>query len=161
MVSIRNTNIKIIFCSHDGFNGHFGFKPFSQAELFSAIQDCIKQEQISRTPGKTDFSALLSGERNRKEMLGLFIRETGKDMAILEKSIQDAAPATVSPVIHRLLPVWELIQVGGALKYLLHLPDVLPGEMSKETEQAIRDVIEQGHSAIRQAQLKIKPLEDE
>jgi hypothetical protein len=27
--TFRNTNIKIMFCSHDGFNGHFGIIFFS------------------------------------------------------------------------------------------------------------------------------------
>jgi CheY-like chemotaxis protein len=136
-------------------------KPFSQAELLSAVQDCIKREQISRIPRQADFSVLLSSKRNDKKMLGLLIRETGRNMAILEKSLTNADLTTVSFVIHHLLPLWELIRVDGTLKFLQHLPDVSSDEMSEEIEQAIRDVIEQGNAIIHQAQIKIEQIENE
>jgi signal transduction histidine kinase/DNA-binding response OmpR family regulator len=133
-------------------------KPFSQAELLSVVQDCIKQEQISRIPRQADFSVLLSGEQNCKKMLGLLIHETGRNMTILEKSIKDADLTTIFFVIHHLLPLWELIRVDGTLKFLQHLPDVSSDEMNKEIEQAVRDVIEQGNAIIRQAQIKTKQI---
>lgn len=143
-----------------GFAGCL-YKPFSQSELLSAIQDCINWEQISRIPGQADFSALLSGERNKMEMLGLFIRETGENMIALEKSINSADLKAISSITHHLQPLWELIREDSTLRHLQYLLDISSGGMSKEIERAVQDVMEQGNSILRQARIKTEQMKDE
>ncbi|WP_277638440.1 hybrid sensor histidine kinase/response regulator [Bacteroides graminisolvens] len=143
-----------------GFAGCL-LKPFSQAELLSVVQKSIERKQAGRIPRQADFSALFSYERNNKEMLSLFIRETGEKMVTLEKSINSSDIKTISSITHYLLPLWKLILEDNALKHLQQLLDISSGEMNKEIEQVTQDVIEQGYSIVRQAQIKMKEIENE
>ena len=138
-----------------GFAGCL-YKPFSQTELLSAVQNCTHSKQIPATPVKADFSALLSGERNNREMLELLADETTRNMAALEACIGNGDLKTVSFLTHHLLPLGELVREYGSLKNLQRLLKTSSGTMDGEMIQAIRKVVEEGNSVIRQARALIE-----
>lgn len=142
-----------------GFAGCL-YKPFSQAELLCAVQECIRPGQIPMT-AKADFSALLAGERNNREMLELFADETSKNMTALEACIGSGDLKTASFLTHHLLPLGELVREYSSLKNLQRLLDASPGTMDGEMVQAIRKVVEEGNSVVRQARALIEELKEE
>ncbi|WP_455665068.1 hybrid sensor histidine kinase/response regulator [Phocaeicola sp.] len=143
-----------------GFAGCL-YKPFSQAELLYAVQECIRLKQIPAIPVKADFSALLAGERNNREMLELFADETSKNMEALEACIGSGDLKMASFLTHHLLPLGELVRECCSLKNLQRLLDASPGTMDGETVQAIRKVVEEGNSVVRQARALIEELKEE
>lgn len=136
-------------------------KPFSQTELLCAVQDCTRLKQIPVTPVKADFSVLLSGERNNGEMLELLAGETTKNMAALEACIGSGDLKTVSFLTHHLLPLGELVREYSSLKNLQRLLDISSGTMDGEMIQAIRKVVEEGNSVVRQARALIEEQKEE
>ncbi|MCM0238795.1 response regulator [Bacteroides fragilis] len=143
-----------------GFAGCL-YKPFSQTELLTAVQNCIRPEQMPEAPAKADFSALLSGERNNREMLELLADETARNMAALEACIGNGDLQRVSFLTHHLLPLGELVREYSSLKNLQRLLDTSPGTMDGEMVQAIRKVVEEGNSVIRQARALIEEQKEE
>lgn len=140
-----------------GFAGCL-YKPFSQDELLAAVKDCIPYRQTDTTTAKADFSTLLAGERNNREMLELLADETTRNMEALEACIKSGDLKTVSFLTHHLLPLGEIVREYGSLKNLQQLIDASPGTMDEEMVQAIRKVVEEGNSVIRQARALIEKL---
>lgn len=138
-----------------GFAGCL-YKPFSQDELLVTVQECIHYRQTDTTTAKADFSALLSGERNNREMLELLADETTRNMAALEACIGNGDLKTVSFLTHHLLPLGEIVREYGSLKNLQQLIDSSPGTMDEAMIQAIRKVVEEGSSVVRQARALIE-----
>lgn len=143
-----------------GFAGCL-YKPFSQTELLTAVQDCIRLKQMPEALAKADFSVLLSGERNSREMLELLADETSRNMADLEACIGSGDLQRVSFLTHHLLPLGELVREYSSLKNLQRLLDASPGTMDSEMVQAIRKVVEEGNSVIRQARALIEEQKEE
>lgn len=142
-----------------GFAGCL-YKPFSQAELLSAIQDCIGREQYRKHIGRADFSTLLTGERDNKEMLDLFINETERNMVALKESITGGDIKTLSSITHHLLPLWGLVRMDNSLKSMQSLLYVPSGKINEEIRQAVHDVMAQGNSIIRQARMRIDQMDN-
>lgn len=143
-----------------GFAGCL-YKPFSQTELLTAVQDCIRLKQMPEAPAKADFSVLLSGERNNREMLELLADETSRNMAALEACIGSGDLQRVSFLTHHLLPLGELVREYSSLKNLQRLLDTSSGKMDGEMVQAIRKVVEEGNSVIRQVRALMEEQKEE
>lgn len=143
-----------------GFAGCL-YKPFSQTELLTAVQDCVRNKQQIPASVKADFSALLSGERNNREMLELLADETSKNMVALEACIGNGDLQRVSFLTHHLLPLGELVREYSSLKSLQRLLDASPSTMDGEMVQAIRKVVEEGNSVICQALALIEEQKEE
>lgn len=143
-----------------GFAGCL-YKPFSQNELLSAIQNCTNQGQKAKVLSPVDFSLLLSGERDNKEMLNLFIHECTKGMETLAECIKTGDMKALSFAAHHLSPIWEIIRRDGSLRTLQHLLRIQPDMMDEEILQAVRIVLLEGNSIVFQARMKIEETENE
>ena len=137
-----------------GFAGCL-YKPFSIIELLSAVQRCIR-EQREQPALQADFSELLSGEQNGKEMLELLIRETEKDMQTLTESMEKEDCLTTTMLVHHLLPLWEIVRADTSLRELCQLLAQRNGIKDEKVRNAVDKVLVTGKQLIMQAAEKIK-----
>lgn len=142
-----------------GFAGCL-YKPFSSAELCTAIGQCIGEEK-KRPLGQADFSRLLSGERNGKEMLRLFIDETKKEMEAFSQAAEDGNRQELSAQVHHLLPLWKILQSDSSLRELRHLLRLASGATDEDLRQSVHTVVLTGETLIRQAETLITETGDE
>lgn len=122
-----------------GFAGRIR-KPFTIESLSEGVA------RIIGTPGsrvwKPDFSLILSGEENRREMLDEFARESRKDLRVLRQALESGDRRTVREVLHKNLPLWESVRLDYPLEELRRITTLEPeGWTEKELEQ-IRDIAE-------------------
>lgn len=142
-----------------GFAGCL-YKPFSSTELCTAIRQCIGEEK-KRPLRQADFSTLLSGERNGKEMLRLFIGETKKEMEAFTQAAEDGNRQELSAQVHQLLPLWKILQSDSSLRELRHLLSLASGVTDEDIRQGVHTVILTGEALIRQAEEIITETGDE
>lgn len=133
-----------------GFAGCI-YKPFSRSELFAAILRCIGKHIPSGV--EADFSMLLSGENDGKEMLGLLIRETRKNMSALAKGMEKGNREILIGVVHQLLPLWEVLGIDTSLKELDQRLSTT-GIIDEPVTISVRTVLEVGSKLIEQAKRK-------
>lgn len=122
-----------------GFAGRIR-KPFTIESLSEGVA------RIIGSPGnrawKPDFSLILSGEENRREMLDEFARESRKDLHVLHQALESGDRRTVREVLHKNLPLWESVRLDYPLEELRRITTSEPeGWTEKELEQ-IRDIAE-------------------
>ena len=141
-----------------GFSGYL-HKPFSVSELFSVVKSCLCEGRKHPLP-KADFSPLLVAERNRAEMLELFIRETRKDMAALEKYADSGDKDQLITLVHHLSPIWENIRIGTPLRELRKLLDVQEDITEGTVRTAVENVVTTGARAVRQAEEMVRTESD-
>jgi REP element-mobilizing transposase RayT len=93
MVSIRNTNIKMIFCSHDGSNGHFGFitiiKSITAREIIRLHPEVKRQLWGSEFWTEGYFTNTV-GRHGNEQTISLYVKNQGieKEYKLLHKSVQ-------------------------------------------------------------------------
>ena len=107
----------------DGFAG-FLHKPFSMDELLSAVAECTG-DRIPQRQGP-DFTALLEGEDDRKEILGMFVQDMEKTTADLRKAIGTKDYAGIISLIHKGTPLWETIRMDIPAAELERLASLVP-----------------------------------
>lgn len=101
-----------------GFAGCL-YKPYSMDQLMRAVAKAAGSGK-----GKAwhpDFSLLLAGEDDRREMLSLFISEARKDISILDGALRQEDWETVSSLLHKRLPLWETVRLNYPLGLLREL----------------------------------------
>lgn len=107
----------------DGFAG-FLHKPFSMDELLSAVAECTG-DRIPQRQGP-DFTALLEGEDDRKEILDMFVQDMEKTTADLRKAIGTKDYAGIIALIHKGTPLWETIRMDIPAAELERLASLAP-----------------------------------
>ena len=107
----------------DGFAG-FLHKPFSMDELLAAVAECTG-DRIPQRQGP-DFTALLEGEDDRKEILGMFVQDMEKTTADLRKAIGTKDYAGIISLIHKGTPLWETIRMDIPAAELERLASLVP-----------------------------------
>ncbi len=133
------------------------YKPFSREELINAVLTCVKQYQSESRV--IDFSVLLTGEDDDREMLELLIRETGKKMAELTEAVERGDKAKVSALVHHLLSTWELLRIECPLMELRstlsarEMMDETVREAVKKIEATARMLVEQAEEMIKEAKV--------
>ncbi len=135
------------------------YKPFSINELLSAVQRSIKS--LPEEPAlQANFSKLLSGENNGREMLELLIHETEKHMEKLKGCLENNDRESIILMVHHLLPLWEIVRMDLPLN---HLKDALAEEagITDNVKSALDKVVETGNVMIAQAAEQIKKEENE
>lgn len=141
-----------------GFAGCL-YKPFSSSELFTAVRNSTSGHAKQILPC-ADFSVVLSGERNRNEMLSLLIKETNKNMNLLKDGQNKNDREIVSTLAHQLMPLWEIVRIDTPLKELQQA--LLKTETMDETvHSALRRVLTIGAYLTEQAKSLIEKHEDE
>lgn len=121
-----------------GFSGCI-HKPFSMDELINAVAQ-VAGEKAPREH-KPDFSLILAGEDNRKEMLGLFIGENRKDLAALTDALDRQDKAAAASVLHKNLPLWETVCLDFPLSRLQELAMDSAAEWTNGQFMEIREII--------------------
>lgn len=87
------------------------YKPFSMRELLdliASVTDGTKPEAVS-----ADFASLTAEVRDKKKLLRTFIGQSRKDIEQLRKAGNDRE--RLREVVHRMLPMWELLQTDDLL----------------------------------------------
>lgn len=99
-----------------GFTGCI-YKPFSMSELLQTVSRHAAQ---AGTPvqAEADFSSLTADMHDPVEVLDTFIRECRSDRMKLEKLIRQDNEAEIQEMMHRLLPLWEILEVESPLQEL-------------------------------------------
>ena len=121
-----------------GFAGCL-YKPFSCSELFEAVIHCTNGQPGHPLPC-ADFSVVLSGERNRTELLGLLASETEKNMALLNEGLLTGDRDAMSILAHQLVPLWEIVRVDAPLKDFqetLQKPDATDGVIHAAAQKVL------------------------
>jgi two-component system sensor histidine kinase len=121
-----------------GFSGCIR-KPFSMDELINAVAEVV--EEKSPREHEPDFSLILAGEDNKKEMLGLFIEESRKDLAVLTDALNQKDKAATVSVLHKKLPLWETIRLDFPLSRLRELATDPAAEWTDRQFMEIREII--------------------
>ena len=132
------------------------YKPFSMHELLDLIASVIdgtKPEAVS-----ADFAALTADVRDKKKLLRTFIGQSRKDIAQLRKAGNDRE--RLREVVHRMLPMWELLQTDELLhayRDVLHDDKADDGAVGEYTQRVI------AHTAllIAEAENEMKRVTDE
>ncbi len=133
------------------------YKPFSREELTNAVLTCVKQQQSGDK--EIDFSVLLTGEEDDREMLELLIRETEKNMAELTEAVKRGDKAKVSAIVHHLLSTWELLRIECPLIELRRalsandMMDETMREAVKKVEVTAGMLVEQAEEMIKEAKV--------
>ena len=108
------------------------YKPFSSSELLgllSTVKKCRKDD------GKGfDFSVMLSEVSDKVKLLRSFVIQSEKDLEELSSGINDNDRHKLRETVHRMLPLWELLQMEDALSaYRILLKD------DTVTDDAVRE----------------------
>jgi signal transduction histidine kinase/DNA-binding response OmpR family regulator len=131
-----------------GFAGCL-YKPFSRFELFTAVRNSTSGHAKQILPC-ADFSVVLSGERNRNEMLSLLVNETDKNMNFLKEGLEKNDLEIISTLTHQLMPLWEIVQIDAPLKELLQALSKAD-KMDNTVSVAVQKVLTAGLHLIKQA----------
>jgi hypothetical protein len=104
---------------------------------------------------QANFSKLLSGENNGREMLELLMHETEKHMEKLKECLENNDRESIILMVHHLLPLWEIVRMDLPLN---HLKDALAEEagITDNVKIALDKVVETGNVMIAQAAEQIK-----
>ncbi len=89
------------------------YKPFSSSELLgllSTIKRCRKDDGQD-----IDFSIMLSEVSDKVKLLRSFIIQSEKDMEELSARMNDCDRHKLRETVHRMQPMWELLQMENAL----------------------------------------------
>ena len=98
-----------------GFAGCI-YKPFSMTELLQTISRYAEAvTETTSQKGEADFTSLTSDVRNPTEMLETFIRQCRRDKKELAALISKKDLEGIDSMMHRLLPLWEMLGVESAL----------------------------------------------
>jgi signal transduction histidine kinase/DNA-binding response OmpR family regulator len=135
------------------------YKPFSINELLLAVQHSIKS--LPGSPAlQADFSKLLSGENNGREMLELLIHETKKQMERLTECLEEKDHESINLMVHHLLPLWEIVQMDLPLSNLRNALAEESG-VTDNVRIALDKVLEAGEMIMVQAAEQIKVVKHE
>lgn len=112
------------------------YKPFSMRELLdliASVTDYTKPEAVS-----ADFASLTAEVRYKKKLLLTFIGQSSEDIEQLREAGNDRE--RLREVVHRMLPMWELLQTDELLhsyRNVLHDDKADDGAVGEYTQRVI------------------------
>lgn len=115
-------------------------KPFTMNGLLVFISAMVSRSGEPEAEFSFNFSRLLEEITDRKETFVLLIEESRKNMEELEKALQTFARGDMRMVVHRMFPVWELLDAGFILqtyRNVLHDRNVDNHIVMKHTRRVI------------------------
>lgn len=134
------------------------YKPFSSSELLSLLST-IKTDR-KREKHKTDFSMILAEVSDKPKTLRSFISQLKKDREELDVTMKHGDRQRLREIIHRMQPMWELLQTEDilpGLRPLLRKDDSNDSELNSH----IQNVIDTASVLITEAEDEIKRLTNE
>lgn len=117
-------------------------KPFRMNELLETVSRIVRGNR--QTVWQPDFSLILSGEDNKGEMLGIFIRESRKDLDRLHGALERDERQTVREILHKNLPLWISVRLDYQIE---ELQTIVLSEPELWTEEQIRCIYKVGEAA--------------
>lgn len=96
-----------------GFAGCIS-KPFSIKELLSFISSVIPQ--VNEENDTSDFKELIAEASDKRKILELFVEEAERSIAELQEALAAADRQQLRETVHRMFPVWELLQADKSLQ---------------------------------------------
>ena len=117
-------------------------KPFRMNELLETVSRIVRGNR--QTVWQPDFSLILTGEDNKGEMLGIFIRESRKDLDRLHGALERDERQTVREILHKNLPLWTSVRLDYPIE---ELQAIVLSEPELWTEEQIRCIYKVGEAA--------------
>ena len=117
-------------------------KPFRMNELLETVSRIVRGNR--QTVWQPDFSLILTGEDNKGEMLGIFIRESRKDLDRLHGALERDERQTVREILHKNLPLWTSVRLDYPIE---ELQTIVLSEPELWTEEQIRCIYKVGEAA--------------
>lgn len=134
------------------------YKPFSSSELLSllsSVKRCRAKEKQ-----RIDFDALLYEAGDKVKLLCSFIEQSKQDLDALDVALKNGRRDGLREVVHRMQPVWELLQMEEMLSdYRMLLKD--DGVNESTVKEHTRQVMECTAMLIAEAENELKRLKDE
>lgn len=129
----RTVPVAVMTARGDGNSGIYekeGFvgcihKPFNIHGLLAFLSTIISRTQVS-VSGDFDFSSLLENTDDYSHMLSLVVMESEKELEEMESADRITDRETMRKIIHRMMPVWEMLGKDNILRdfqRLLHDSD--------------------------------------
>lgn len=117
-----------------GFAGCIS-KPFSTQELLLSLSSVVQPEREEN--GTADFKGLVSETSHKQKILELFIKDAERSITELQEAMVATDRKKLCETVHRMFPVWELLQADKPLRTYRHLL-----HDKKTDEQTIREETE-------------------
>lgn len=125
---------------NEGFTGCL-YKPFSPEELLAATS------RIDRP----DFAAIMEGEENRKEMLGIFIEDTTEELSRMRDAFSAGNYEKLGHIIHKAAPLWAIIRINIPLGELERMASMPLEKWDRTLDKRIEKLLEAVEQAIEKA----------
>lgn len=116
-------------------------KPFRMNELLETVSRIVGEKR--RAAWQPDFSLILTGEDNKREMLGIFIRESRKDLDRLYEALEKEDRQTVHGILHKNLPLWTSVRLDYPIG---ELQAIVLSDPELWTEEQIRCIHKVGEA---------------
>lgn len=133
----------------DGFAGYL-HKPFSMDELLAAVAECTK-DRIPQRKGP-DFTALLDGEDDRKEILEMFVQDAERTTDCLRNAIETEDYPEITALIHKGAPLWETIRIDIPAAELERLASLAPEAWDGAAVAEVRKLVVAIEEAVEKAE---------
>ncbi|MBO5592848.1 MAG: response regulator [Prevotella sp.] len=134
-----------------GFSGSLT-KPFSSAELTQTIADIVgDNEPVEDKTPTVDFSMLLKGEKNPKEMLALLISQTELEANEIKEAMETGNVEKIAFLLHRLESRWELLGIERPLRKLRKALDE-----GGDVTDGVSDLLAMSEQLIIQTRMKME-----
>lgn len=133
------------------------FKPFSTTELLKCLSSLMDKSTVS---GMTDFTPLISEVSDKCKVLEKFIEGSRRDMECLRQAMEKDDRKELWETIHRMWPLWELLQKEAGLgryRELLKDKDAGCGVIRRHTENLIDEI----EKLITQTENEIRMIQNE
>lgn len=114
------------------------YKPFSMNELLASLSSLMETKEEKAVIA--DFSTLTEEVENKGKMLYMFINESSNSVAELEKFLETGDRVRMREIIHRIVPMLELIQADGPLRAyraFFNKKDIKEETIKEQTRQII------------------------
>lgn len=127
------------------------YKPFSQRELVS-VTSCID---------RTNFTTIMEGEENARELLDMFIEDTEKELSEMQDALETANYMQLRHIIHKAAPLWGMIRINVPLNELEEMASLSSEKWCKELDARIKRLMGAVEQAVKKAkELKYEPDEN-
>lgn len=124
-------------------------KPFTMESLAEGVTRVTGKK--GNGDWKPDFSLILTGEDNRREMLEVFIAESRKDLSLLHEALEKGDRETVRDILHKNLPLWDTLRLDFPIEELRRITTTAPGSWTAEDLAGIREIERAANRLLRYA----------
>lgn len=124
-------------------------KPFTMESLAEGVTRVAGKRE--NEGWKPDFSLILTGEDNRREMLGVFVTESHKDLSLLHAALEKDDRETVRDILHKNLPLWDALCLDFPVEELRRITTTPPGTWKVEDLVGIREIEKAADRLLRYA----------